>query len=368
MRILKYIFLLLLLSLFTLAVFIATQKGEFTIERSKVIDSPKTTVFNYVNDYRNWKNFGSWVIEDPQMKITYSQKTVGNGASYSWEGKDGNGNMQTLFAKKNESITQKMNYDGTSSDVFWSFKDTVGGTKVSWKTTGKMSFSLKIYSALSGGVDKIIGNIYEKSLANLDKTLDYETNTYAVKVNGLVKKFETNYLKQIFTSKISDVTRNAQIIFPKIITFCEQNNIELNGKPFIIYHTYDLTKGLTKLSFCIPIKKAIYTSEGSDILSGKLESFKAVKTILTGDYSHTGKALDKALEYLTKNNLTPDTTFSRLEVYNIGETETKTPSKWVTTIYSPIKPKIVIVKPKPVFKKVEEVAAPKTEQEVPSEF
>ncbi|MES2577182.1 MAG: SRPBCC family protein [Bacteroidota bacterium] len=341
MRILKYLFLLLLLSFVALSIFVATQKGDFTVERSQIINSPKSTVFNFVNDYRNWEDFSSWIVEDPEMQITYPKKTIGPGASFSWEGKEGTGDMLTLFVKENDSISQKMNYDGTSSSVFWSFKDTIGGTKVTWKTTGKMSFTMKVYTAFNGGINKIIGKTYEKSLANLDKTLDFEINTYAVKVNGLVKKLGTFYLRQTFTSEISKVIKNAQIVFPKMITFCEQNNIELNGKPFIIYHTYDPVKGLTKLSFCVPIKNQILTSSGSDILTGKLEPFEAIKTTLTGDYSHTKKALDKATTHINTNRIVLDPTFSHLENFTISKTEIKNPSKWVTEIYYPIKPKVI---------------------------
>ena len=234
MRILKYLFLLLLLSLVALSIFIATQKGEFTVERSKVINSPKSAVFNYVNDYKNWEDFGSWAIENPETKITYPQNTIGLGGSYSWEDKNGNGDMKTTFVKENDSIAQKMNYNGTTSDVFWSFKDTVGGTKVTWRTKGKMSFLFKIYTAFNGGAEKFIGTMYEKSLVNLDKTLDYEINTYAVKVDGLVKKPETFYLHQTFTSTLSNVIKNFKIASPKIIDFCKNNNIALSWKTVCI--------------------------------------------------------------------------------------------------------------------------------------
>ncbi|MDI6031512.1 SRPBCC family protein [Flavobacterium sp. LB2P84] len=376
MRILKYLFLLLLLSFVALSIFVATQKGDFTVERSQIINSPKSTVFNFVNDYRNWEDFSSWIVEDPEMQITYPKKTIGPGASFSWEGKEGTGDMLTVFVKENDSISQKMNYDGTSSSVFWSFKDTIGGTKVTWKTTGKMSFTMKVYTAFNGGMNKIIGKSYEKSLANLDKTLDFEINTYAVKVNGLVKKLGTFYLRQTFTSEISKVIKNGQIVFPKMITFCEQNNIELNGKPFIIYHTYDTVSGLTKLSFCVPIKNQILTSSGSDILTGKLEPFDAIKTTLTGDYSHTKKALDKAKTYINTNRIAIDPTFSHVENFTISKTEIKNPSKWVTEIYYPIQPKAIPVIPSKAFtpaviKKAEAVKTPApviNKEEEQSEF
>jgi hypothetical protein len=68
MRILKYLFLLFLLALFATTVYIATIKGDFEVERSIIIKSPRTTVFNYVNDFRNWETFGSWKKEDPKSK------------------------------------------------------------------------------------------------------------------------------------------------------------------------------------------------------------------------------------------------------------------------------------------------------------
>ena len=134
-------------------------------------------------------------------------------------------------------------------------------------------------------------------------------------------------------------TAFAEPPFPKIIAFCEQNNIERTGKPFIIYHTYDATNDLAKISLCIPIKEAIITSEGSDILADELISFTAIKTSLYGDYSHTKEALKKSKSYINQKVITPDSPFSHLEVFTISKTEIKNPSKWKTELYFPIKPK-----------------------------
>jgi effector-binding domain-containing protein len=341
MRILKYIFLLLLLSLVALSIFIATQKGDFLVERSKIINSPKSSVYNYVNDYRNWSDFGSWTAEDSEIKINYPQNTIGKGASYSWEGKDGNGKMHTIAVKENDSIAQTMDFEGTSSNVTWQFRDTIGGTKVTWKSKGKMSFFFKIYSALNGGVDRVIGAIYEKSLVNLDKALDYEINTFSTIDNGLVQKPLMNYIGQTFTSELIKVNKNFKIVIPKLTTFCEKNNIVVTGKPFILYHTYDVTKGLAKITIGIGIKDQIFLSSGSDIVAGKLEAFEAAKTTLTGDYSHLKTAYNKTINYLNQNKLSPNPIFSFLEIYTTGKNDIKNPSKWVTEVYVPIVPKVI---------------------------
>ena len=304
MKILKYLFLLLLLSFVALTVFIATQKGNFSVERSKVINSPKTTVYNYVNDFRNFEDFESWAIEDPTTKMIFPNKTIGNGASFSWEGSKGKGNAITIKAIEGKNIHQKMLFDGTETDINWTFKDTLNGkTKVTWKGKGTMSFLFKIYTALNGGSDNVIGTMYEKSLANIDKNLDYETKTFAVKVNGVVRKTETPYIKQTFTSEIQKIAKNAKIVIPKLIEFSQNNGLATNGKPFIIYHTYDTTTGLAKISICLPTNREIMTTSESDILGGKLNGFEAVKTTLRGDYSHLPNAIAETKAFINNNKI-----------------------------------------------------------------
>lgn len=365
MRILKYLFLLLLLSLVTLSVFVATQKGKFTVERSLIINSPKAAVYNYVNDVKNWKDWNSLAVEDSLMQIDYSQNTIGTRSSLSWDGKEGNGDLQTVYVKENDSISQKMNFNGNAAAVSIHFKDTIGGTKVSWKAKGEMGFMFKVLTSFNGGAKKIFEQIFEKSLAILDKKLDYEINTYTVKVDGLVNKTETHYLAQTFTCEFSKVSKNSAIVFNKINAFCNNNNVTISGKPFIIYHTYDTAKELTKLSICIPIKDPIFISEGSDITSKTLQAFQAVKTTLKGDHSHSKKALDKATQYLREKHLVSDPAFSHLEIYTLGKNQINNPSRWITEIYYPLQqkaiPKPVVATPKP------EVTAPITEEE-PSEF
>lgn len=355
MRILKYLFLLFLLSLVALSIFIATQKGEFIIERSKVINSSTASVYNYVNDYRNWEDFGTWSDQDPEMKFNYPENTIGKGASYGWEGKEGSGSMVTLFVKENDSIAQKMNYDGNASEVNWKFKDTIGGTKVTWSTKGKMDFFFKIYSALNGGVDKVIGTMYERSLVNLDKNLDYEIKTFSIKEDGLVTKPQLFYVAQTFTTEISKINKNFKIVVPKITSFCADNDIAINGNPFIIYHSYDTNLGLAKISIALPIQSEIFLSTGSDINSGKIANFEAVKTTLTGDYSHIKKAYDKAIAVLNKKQLVRDPKYAFIAMYQKGKPEVRNPSKWITEIYIPLEPKV-----QPITEYVPAAQAPAT--------
>ncbi len=364
MKILKYIFLLILLCFVALSVFVATQKSDYEIVRTKIIKSPKSTIYNYVLDYKNWEQFGSWKQDDPNMKFIYPAITSGKGSSYSWKGKDGDGNMKTIFTKENESISQKMEFNGSPSEVFWSFKDTLGKTKVTWRNKGKMDFPTKIYSTFVGGIDKLVGSMYERSLDNLDKTLDFEINTYKITVNGEVQKTVGFYLKKTINSLDVNLAKNIKILIPNLSKFMSENKIIANGKPFIIYNSSDLIKKTTVFSVGFPIKDEIFTSSESENMSGNLLPFQAIKTTLVGDSSHEKEALRKTYDFISKNNLTVEKLDFYYVFYTKSNSEVKNPSKWVTEIFVPLRPKYVAPKTyKPVVK--EEVAAP---EKIPTEF
>lgn len=345
MRILKYIFLLLLLFLIGLTVFVTTQKGDYNITLSKVIKTPRTIVFNYINDFRNWENFSSWLQDDAKSQINFADKTIGNGASFSWISNDSGGNIQTIAVKENESIHQKMFFNDAESEVYWTFKDTLGATKVSWRSTGKMTAMMKIKAFFKGGITNFFCNAQEKSLSNLDKTLDYELNTFSIKVDGIVNRPKIFYLNQTINSYEDKVAKNVKIMIPKMVAFFEKNKMVMHGKPFVIYNKKTGTD-IVNFSVGVPVKDSISIMTGSDISSGKIEITTAIKTILTGDYSHLKEAKNRAIAYLVKNNLKQNSGLPIIEVYSKTIRDSKQPSKWVTEIYVPIYPKALVTKPR----------------------
>ena len=331
MRILKYIFLLLVLFFIAASVFVATQKGDFDIIQSKVIKSPKNVVFNYVSDFRNWEDW--FLLGDTKFK--YTSTTAGIGSGFSWNGSKSNGNIQTVFIKNTDSISQKMGLNGLPAHVYWTFADVGGKTKVTWRIKGKMSFMPKIYAVLKGGAEKVMGAIYENSLEKLDKTLDYELNTYKIKVEGVADLPGRFYVSQQIKSTIADMPRNMRIMTSKLLYFFKKNNLPMAGKPFVIYKSFDMKQGTTRFLVCIPVNDEIYTSPESDINHGKLSPMRAVKTTLTGDYSHLIEAWAKTSEYMINNGLTKAGN-ETIEKFVLGRQEIKSPSKWVTEVYFPI--------------------------------
>ncbi len=348
MRIIKYIFLLLFLIFIGLTVFVSTQKANYDVTRGKVIKNPRAVVFNYINDFRNWETFASWIKNDESIKFNYPELTMGIGASCSWISNNGTGNLKTFFVKDNDSIVQKMIQNGEQSTIYWKFKDTTGGTKVTWRSKGKLDFKSKVMAFFKGGINSVVGDSYEKSLENLNKTLDHEINTYNIKVNGIVNRPGGFYLKQFIHCKQKEVDRYIKILVPRMEHFFKKNKIIISGKPFIIYHKYDRANDDIGFSVCMPVRDSIHIMPGSDIQSSNLANYTSLKTTLIGDYSHTQTAWKKAFDYISDNHLERNRSGQVIEVYVRGRNDGNSPSKWITEIYIPVYPKAL---PKPVNRK-----------------
>ena len=188
MRILKYIFLLIFLFFIGITVFVATQDGRFEITESNVIKSQKNTVFDYINDYKNWETFGSWMTKGNDIVFTYPAKTSGSGAQCFWENNAGSGKIRTIFVKENDSIVQKAEFNGSEAIINWSVKDTLNYTKVTVRLKVKMDLITKVKCFFRGGIRYVLEDASGKSLHNLDKTLTPEMKSYSIKVNGIVSR------------------------------------------------------------------------------------------------------------------------------------------------------------------------------------
>jgi len=339
MKILKYLFLLVLLLSVGGSVFIATQKNNFKTVKSIVIKTSKSSVYNYLNDNKNYKDWFVFDKNNSLINLEYSKNFSGVGSCFSWSGSEGDGKTIVYFTKENDSIVQKTNLDGAFSETVWKLKDTIGGTKVTIVSKGEMSFSNKINSFINGGVEKVIARKIELSLKNLNRSLDYELNTYSIVSNGVVYKKGCYYLKHTINTKLSRLNYNVKILIPYLINFSNQNQIIISGKPFVLYNSIDENKEITNISVCLPIKKRIFTSSGSDIICNELEGYTSFKTTLNGDYSHRKTALKKTKEFINKNRETLNKSIPVLEVYNRSSIDGLSPSKWQTTLYMAVQPK-----------------------------
>ncbi len=121
---------------------------------------------------------------------------------------------------------------------------------------------------------------------------------------------------------------------PKVIQFFKKTNMQMNGKPFVIVDNAD--SDTVRFSVCGPLKEEIFVSDGSDITVQFLEPFSALKTTLTGDYSHRNAARNKGLKHFNENKMERGSS-REIEIYEISAMDDRHPSKWKTAFLIPVK-------------------------------
>ena len=339
MKILKYILLLLLILVIGFSIFIAVQPNSFDVTRTRIINAPQSVVYDNVIDFKNWESWSSWVEEKPETVITLSEKTEGIGGSYAWEDEDGIGTMKTIDAKPNSSITQEMQFgDFPKSDVTWSLTPNEdGSTEVTWNITGKdLPFGFKMFSALMGGMETQIGPHFDRGLTLLDSILQTEMKVYSINVEGVTQHSGGYYLYNTTSSKFSEFEQNMTQMLPKVGAYAITHNVTMAGPPFILYHKWDEENDAVIFSCCVPTNSKIISNEPG-ILTGQLKSFRAVKTVLKGDYDNLKEAWGATMTYISENNLEMIEGGAMLETYITDPMSQPNPAKWVTEIYVAVK-------------------------------
>lgn len=150
---------------------VALQPSEFRVERSALISAPAADIFPQTNDLRKLQAWSPWAKLDPNMKCTFSDPSVGVGASVSWAGNSqaGEGRETIVESRANEYVGLRLDFikpfESTCSTAF-TFKPEGNQTKVTWSMWGKSGFISKAF-CLFMSQDKMIGEPFEEGLSNL---------------------------------------------------------------------------------------------------------------------------------------------------------------------------------------------------------
>lgn len=164
------IFVAVLFGLFLLITFFLPR--EYSVARSIEIEAPAEVVYSQVVDLEAWQEWNPWYEIDPEMAISYGEKKVGTGASYSWESDvAGNGQMTIIATEPNAYVEYELVFEGyeelpSTSGVHITPGEEEEPTAVRWTFEGSVgkNFFARWMSVMA---DKFIGSSYEKGLQSL---------------------------------------------------------------------------------------------------------------------------------------------------------------------------------------------------------
>lgn len=341
MKILKYLFFLLLLVFIGGAIYFGTKDGSYEIREKTEIEIHPELVFNKVNDLSSWKDWSPWKKEKTDDIFTTAEKSKGEGASASWDGKE-KGNVETLKIIPNSEIEQRLVQKNTSgkrtSKMTWDFEPTEKGTEITWTIRGEHSLTEKIYLALKNiNFDKILYSRMQFALQDLKEEIEENTKKYSIHVDGISHYGGGYYMYMTSAGQQSEIQTRMEPMMKEVSDFMEKNNIPASGKPFILYNEIDPETHTVIFSTCFPVRERVITPESGGIVSGFMEPVTAVKTTLKGNYKNMPEAYIQAEEYIENNDYQIDDSRRIFEVYSSDPNEIHNPADWITEIYIPVR-------------------------------
>lgn len=340
MKIIKYLFFLLLLLFIGSAIYFGTKDGSYEVQETKQINVHPELVFNKINDLETWKNWSPWKKESPNDIFTTAEKSSGDGASANWDKKE-KGNIETTRvipnAKIGQRLTQKTFGGDLVSKVDWNFEEIQNGTEIIWTIRGEHNLLDKVYLAIKKkNFNKSLYAEMHTALNNLEQEIQEDIKKYSIHVDGITHYSGGYYLFMTSAGRQSEVQNLMKSMMTEISNFMENNHISQAGNPFVLYNELDEESKTVIFSTCFPVRERVITPEKSKIVSGFMEPVSAVKTTLKGHYKNISETYNEAETYLENNGYERDERRKIFEVYTTNPIEIHNPADWITEIYIPV--------------------------------
>jgi hypothetical protein len=176
----KFLKRLLLFILFLVAAALITAlfvSKDLNVEKEIVINKSKSQVFDYIKYLKNQNSYSVWAKMDPNMKASFAGTDATVGFVSAWEGnKDVEKGSQTITAiVEGEKLETDLKFIEPWESTAKAYMNTTAvndsATKVVWGFKSKMTYPMNIMK-LFMNMEKMLGDDYEKGLANLKTVLE----------------------------------------------------------------------------------------------------------------------------------------------------------------------------------------------------
>ena len=168
---LKTIGIAVIALLAALLIFAATRPDSFRIQRTTSIKAPPEKIFTLINDLHSWGTWSPYEKKDPGMTRTFGSTSVGQGATYEWDGnKDvGKGRMEIAQSSPPSKIVIKLDFIKpfeANNTAEFTLEPRGDATDVTWALFGPSPYISKLMSIFFS-MDRMVGKDFEAGLADL---------------------------------------------------------------------------------------------------------------------------------------------------------------------------------------------------------
>jgi len=307
MKTLKYILGIIAIAIIGIIVAaMVTQKTDYDLNQSLVIDAPPEKVTDYLSDLKTWATWGPWNKVDTTIATTYGEISKGEGASMSWTSKDGPGELTITNIVANESMNTQLDFGGSPADGYWKFEPDGEGTKVTWGMKGKKNLMFKVMSMFMG-FDGFMGKMQANGLQGIQDNIgsyesaDSESGTFKLSEIETMEISEKCLIGYAHSGGMEAIQAHFQTDMPKAGMFAGKEGIT-DFTPGAVWKKWDEENNQADYVIGLVVANGDKMAEGMEKTT--IPAGKVLKISKWGAYGSGDKEAHEAIaKYMEENSL-----------------------------------------------------------------
>jgi len=147
--------------------------NDVDVRRSIEISATVEEIHQYTNDLEQWPKWSPWITADPSIKTTLGDIHSGIGASQSWIGASGSGQLRLTGSSLDSGIIYDMTFEGdpTVYQAGISYLSKGDSVTVTWYMTGQMK-PIIVGNYFSLLMDTFVGDSFQQGLEMLKEVVE----------------------------------------------------------------------------------------------------------------------------------------------------------------------------------------------------
>ncbi|HET9053409.1 MAG TPA: GyrI-like domain-containing protein, partial [Cyclobacteriaceae bacterium] len=310
--------------------------GEIQISRSASIHASAENVFEEINDLKKWQEWQYWNTLDPNMQLTYGEKTAGTGASYSWKG-------NSQVGEGTITITESIPHKSVASDLAFAGSDPAKALYTIEERGDSVALTMTVDLKLGANPAMRWMGLFMKG--HMNSAFDYGLNN--IKQRAEAKPRLSADISEVSTPAFSyvglesagvDATNsdavNAQMAkaFTQIADDLNKAKVQITGAAFCIITRWDDATKQMDMICGFPVDEKAKVPARYKIQ--QVPAGQAVKAVHRGDYATMEATHNAIMQYIEMKTLSM--TGAPWESYLTDPMIEKDTAAWVTEIYYPV--------------------------------
>ncbi len=269
---------------------------DVNMSRFTTIDAPAPVVFGLVNELTMWEKWSPWSENDPNMEITYTETTSGEGSSYSWKSEVNDvGTMTITDIKEFEEISTDVQFgEQGGGDAKFTFVEEDGKTTVTWSFHTDVNEPPYIGRLFGLFLEPMLGPQYERGLERLKELAESMPKLPEIAVEEEMLEGRHFIMAKVDSVPYDSISAVMGREYGRIGMFLGSEGLEIAGMPMAIWE--EAMKGEMHSFACgLPVAEVLEVPEG---MMFKTIEGKFLTTVHTGPYDTMDETYEQLFTWL----------------------------------------------------------------------